>query len=112
MAMRLAVVKSGLRKDSRSRPSEAIAKSISRSMMAPVGRRPDGRHAAHDLGGLPPSLEAADGERALRHGIDIAVGAQQRRDQKGAALQAFGIAHGGSGNVDAGALGGERRQGG
>ncbi len=70
----------------------------------------DGRHAAGDLGGLAFGLEAADRQRALRDRIDIAVGAEQRRDQQRAAFEALGVAHGGGGDVDAGALGGERRQ--
>ena len=70
----------------------------------------DRRHAAHDLGGLALGLEAADGERALRDRIDVAVGAEQRGDQQRAALQALGIAQRRDGDVDAGALGGERRQ--
>ena len=75
-----------------------------------VRHSPDGRNAARDLGGLALGRETADGERALRDRIDIAVGAEQRRDQQRAALQAFGIAHRRGGHVDPGALGGERRQ--
>ena len=75
-----------------------------------VGDAADGRHAARDAGGVAFGLEAADGERALRHGIDVAVGAEQRRDQQGAALQALGIAERRDGDVDAGALGAEGRQ--
>ncbi len=40
MAMRLAVVKSALRSDSRNDPSVASENSISRSIMAPFGSRP------------------------------------------------------------------------
>ena len=75
-----------------------------------VGDAADGRHAAHDLGGLALGLEAADRERALRHRIDVAVGAEQRRDQQRAALQALGVAERRDGDVDAGALGAEGRQ--
>src|SRR6185437_12111200 len=70
----------------------------------------DGGHAAHDLGGFAFRLEAADGNRALTDGVDIAVGAEQRRDQERAALQALGIAERRDGDVDAGALGAEGRQ--
>src|ERR1700726_3277869 len=80
MAMRLAVVKSALRKDSRKVPSEASVKSISRSIMAPFGSRPTVGTPRTILAALP------------------------------SALQALGVAHGGRGDVDAGALGGERRQ--
>jgi hypothetical protein len=46
----------------------------------------------------------------LRDCIDIAIGAEQRRHQQHAALQALGVAERGDGNVDARALGGEWRQ--
>ena len=91
-AMRLAVVKSGLRSASRTWLSRLSANSISRSMMRAVGDAADGRHAARDLGGFAFGLEAADRERALRDRIDVAVGAEQRRDQQRAALQALGVA--------------------
>jgi hypothetical protein len=48
-------------------------------------------------------------ERPLRDRIDVAVGAEQGRYQEGAAEQALGVAHGGGGDVDAGALRRERR---
>ena len=79
-------------------------------MMRAVGDAPDGRHAAHDLGGVAFGLEAADRERALRHRVDVAVGAEQRRDQQRAALQALGVAERRDGDVDAGALRAEGRQ--
>ena len=75
-----------------------------------VGDAADGRHAAGDLGGVAFGREAADRDRALRHRIDVAVGAEQRRHQQGAALQALGVAERRDGDVDAGALGAERRQ--
>ena len=75
-----------------------------------VGDAADGRHAAHDLGGLAFGLEAADRHRALADRVDVAVGAEQRRDQQHAALQALGIAERGDGDVDARALGREGRQ--
>ena len=75
-----------------------------------VGHPADGRHAARDLGCFALGLEAADGERALGDRVDVAVGAEERRHQKGAAEQAFGIAHGRGGDVDARPLGGEGRQ--
>ena len=75
-----------------------------------VGDPAHGRHAAHDLGGFAFGLEAADGDRALRDRIDVAVGAEQRGDQQGSALQALGIAERRNRHVDAGALGAERRQ--
>ena len=65
---------------------------------------PDGRHAARDLCGIAFGREPADRERALPDRIDIAVGAEQRRDQQRAALQAFRVAHRRDGDVDARAL--------
>jgi hypothetical protein len=46
----------------------------------------------------------------LRHGINVAVRGQQRRNQESSSLQTLGIAHGRDGHVDARALGAERRQ--
>ena len=109
-AMRLAVVKSGLRSAMRSWLCLLRLKSISRSMMRAVGDAADGRHAAHDLGGFALGLEAADRDRALADRIDVAVGGEQRRDQQHAALQALGVAERGDGNVYPGALGAEGRQ--
>jgi hypothetical protein len=68
-----------------------------------------GRHAAGDFGGIALGLESADGEQALRHRINVAVSAKERRHQQGAAKQALGVAHGRGGDVDAGTLRGERR---
>ena len=55
-------------------------------------------------------LEAADRDRALRHRIDVAVGAEQGGDEQGAALQVLGIAERGHRDVHPRALGAERRQ--
>ena len=109
-AMRLAVVKSALRSASRTWPRWLSANSISRSMMAPLAMRPTVGTPCVILAASPCDLEAADRQRALRHRIDVAVGAEQRRHQQRAALQALGVAHGRGGDVDAGALGAERRQ--
>ena len=62
------------------------------------------------LGGVAFGLEPVDGDRALRHRIDVAVGAEQGGDEEGAALQVLGIAERGDRHVHAGALGAERRQ--
>ena len=43
----------------------------------------------------PPARVAADGERTLRGGIDLAIFAAQGGEQKGSALQRFGVADGG-----------------
>ena len=75
-----------------------------------VGDAADGRHAARDLGGLAFGLEAVDRDRALADRIDVAVGAEQRRDQQRAALQALGVAERRHRDVDARALGAEGRQ--
>ena len=109
-AMRLAVVKSALRSASRTW-LQPVERELDLALDdRAVGDAADGRHAARDLGGLAFGLEAADRERALRHRVDVAVGAEQRRDQQRAALQALGIAERRHGDVDAGALGAERRQ--
>ena len=103
-------MKSALRKASRNWPS-AVEREFDLALDDGAVRQPaDGRNAARDLGGLAFGLETADGERALRDRVDVAVGAEQRRDQQRAAFQAFGVAHRRGGDVDAGALGGERRQ--
>ena len=70
----------------------------------------DRRHSARDLGGVAFGLEAADCERPLGDCIDVAVGAEQRRYQEGAALQALGVAQRRHRHVDARALGAERWQ--
>ena len=44
--------------------------------------------------------ETADGQRPLGHGIDAVVRAQQRRLQQHAALQRFGVAHGGDLHIE------------
>ena len=110
MAMRLAVVKSALRSARRRWPSVAERELDLALDDGAVWQPSDRRYAAHDLGGFALGLEAADGERALGHRIDVAVGAEQRRDQKRAAEQALGVAHGRGGDVDARSLGRERRQ--
>ena len=53
-----------------------------------------GRHARDDGGGVALGLEAVDGHRALGDGVDFAVGAEQRRHQQRAALQAVGSRRG------------------
>ncbi len=109
-AMRLAVVKSGLRSAMRSWLSLLSVEVDLALDDGAVGDAADGRHAAHDLGGFALGLEAADRDRALADRIDVAVGAEQRRDQQRAALQALGVAERGDGDVDPGALGAEGRQ--
>src|SRR5690606_29043455 len=75
-----------------------------------VGDAAGSRHAAGDLGGGALGAEAGNGNRTLGDGIDLAIGAEQRGDQQGAALQALGIAHGRNGDVDAAAMAGEGGQ--
>ena len=75
-----------------------------------VGDAADGRHAAHDLGGFALGLKSAGCDRALADRIDVAVGAEQRRDQQRAALQALGVAERRYGHVNTGALRAERGQ--
>ena len=109
-AMRLAVVKSAI---AQREPHlvEPVEREVDLALDdRAVGDAADGRHAAHDLGGFALGLEAVDRDRALADRIDVAVGAEQRRDQQRAALQALGVAERRHGDVDARALGAERRQ--
>ncbi|MNE01857.1 hypothetical protein D3C80_943090 [compost metagenome] len=70
-----------------------------------------GRHAARHRGaGTARGRDGAGLNRALRHRIDLAVSALQGRDQKRAAQQALGVAHGRDGDVQARARRGEGRQ--
>ena len=55
-------------------------------MMAPFGNRPTVEMLAHHLGRFALGLEAADGERALGHCVDVTIGAKERRYQKSAFL--------------------------
>jgi hypothetical protein len=48
-----------------------------------------------------PAEEAADGNRALGHGVGAAVGTEERGLEEDAALESLGIAHGGDHDVDA-----------
>jgi hypothetical protein len=91
--------------------SRLSAKSISRSMIAPLEMRPTVGHAARDLGGFAFGLEPPIASEPLADRVDIAVGAEQRRDQQRAALQALGVAHRRDGDVDAGSLRAEGREG-
>ena len=56
-------------------------------------------------------LEPANRQLTLRDGVNLAVGAQQRRHQKRTAEQAAGIAERAHRDVDAAALAGEGGQG-
>ena len=109
-AMRLAVVKSGLRSASRTWLSRFSANSISRSMIAPLEMRPTVGTPRTILAASPSAWKSADRDRALADRIDVAVGAEQRRDEERAALQALGVAERRHRDVDARALGAERRQ--
>src|SRR5690606_37087140 len=59
-----------------------------------VGDAAAGRHALADRGGGTFRFEAADGDLALRYGINLAVGAEEGRHQQRAAEQAGRIAQG------------------
>ena len=109
-AMRLAVVRSGLRSASRSVLQVAELEVDLALDERAVGDAPDRGHAARDLRRLALGREAGDRHRALRHGVDLAIRAEQRRDEQRAALQALGIAQRRDGDVDARALRAEGRE--
>jgi hypothetical protein len=73
-----------------------------------LGRR---RGALGDALALARGGEAADRHRTLRHRIDLAVRAHQRRDQQRAALQALGVAERADRHVDPRTMARARRQG-
>jgi hypothetical protein len=77
---------------------------------AAAGDPAAGRHAAQDRFSGTRGGKAADGDLALGHDIDFAIGAEHRGHQQGAALQAGGIAQRGNGDVDFGTLAREGRQ--
>ena len=108
--MRLAVVKSALRSASRTWLSLLSANSISRSMMAPLEMRPTVGTPRTILAASPSAWKPLMATEPCADRIDVAVGAEQRGDQQGAALQALGVAQRRDRHVDAGALGAERRQ--
>ena len=74
-------------------------------------RHPPGRrHALRQLLALAGSGEAGDGERPLRDGVDLAVGAVERRHDERAAHQRARVAERGDGDVHARARLDEGRQ--
>ena len=77
----------------------------------PAGDAAAGGNALGDRFRLAAGLKTADRQLTLRHRIDLAVGAQQRGHQQGAAQQAIGVAKGADGDVDAAALAGEGGKG-
>ena len=109
-AMRLAVVKSGLRSASRTWLSRLSAKSISRSMIAPLEMRPTVGTPRMILAASPSAWKPPIATEPCADRVDVAVGAEQRRDQQRAALQALGVAERRDRDVDARALGAEGRQ--
>ena len=99
-AMRLAVVKSGSRSviwiDAAVRESSrhfALHDSAMRDA-------PDIDVVLLHFAAARLEIEAADGKRALRRRVHLAVGGHKRRLQQCAALQRFGVANRGNGNVN------------
>ena len=83
----------------------------SRSTVAPLGTRPaEGTLTAMLRAVLAGHAEAADHQAALRDGVHLAVGADQRRHDQTTAAQALRVADGRHGDVDGLAGLGERRQ--
>ena len=109
-AIRLAVVKSALRSASRTFGSRLSANSISRSMMAPLAMRPTVGTPRTIFAASPSAWKPEIASEPCADRVDIAVGAEQGRDQQGAAAQILGVAQRGDGDVHARALGGEGRQ--
>ena len=109
-AMRLAVVKSGLRSARRNWPSDVEREFDLAFDDGAVGMRPTVGTPRVILAASPSAWKPPIGDRALGDRVDVAVGAEQRGDQQHAALQALGVAQRRDGDVDARALGGERRQ--
>ena len=108
-AMRLAVVRSGLRR-ARRRVFWALSlNSTSRSMSAPLEMRPTVGTPRVTLAASPSAWKPAIATEPWRDRIDLAVGAEQRRDQQRAALQRLGVAEGRDRHVEPRAL---RREGG
>jgi hypothetical protein len=69
----------------------------------PAADHAHGRMVLRDggaAGPAGPAGEAADGDRALGHGVDAAVGAEERGLEEDAALEGLGIAQRGDGDVD------------
>ena len=55
--------------------------------------------------------ETIDGDLALRHGVDVSVGGEQRCGDEGAALEVLGVADCTDSDVNVRALGGKRWKG-
>ena len=108
--MRLAVVKSALRSARRRLGRRLSAKSISRSMIAPLEMRPTVGTPRVILAASPSAWKPPIASEPCADRVDVAVGAEQRRHQQGAALQALGVADRRDGDVDARALRAEGRQ--
>ena len=108
--MRLAVVKSALRSARRRFGRRLSAKSISRSMMAPLEMRPTVGTPRVIFAASPSAWKPPIASEPCADRIDVAVGAEQRRDQQRSALQALGVAQRRDGDVDARALRAEGRQ--
>ena len=80
------------------------AKSISRSTMAPLAMRPTVGTPRVILAASPSAWKPPIATAPCADRVDLAVGAEQRRDQQRAALQALGVAQRRDGDVDPGAL--------
>ena len=108
--MRRAVVRSGLRRPSR---SALVLSSVIDDLALhgrAVGDARRGRHAAGHRTGSATRGDRAGGQRALGHRVDLAVGGQQRRHQQRAAGQVGGVAQRGDRDIDPAAAARERRQ--
>ena len=121
VATRVAVRKSALRQvEARRRRRGSKPVSTARSTVAPSGMRPtEGTLTVSLRAVLRRDAEPADREVALRHRVDLAVGAVQRGHDQRAAAQRLGLADGRDGDVEplaglgeGGQVGGDHHRGG
>ena len=79
-------------------------------MIAPLAMRPTVGTPRVILAASPSAWKPPIATEPCADRVDVAVGAEQRRDQQRAALQALGVAERRDGDVDARALRAEGRQ--
>ena len=106
-AMRWALAKSASRSSRESEARLCRSGARSRSATAPLVMRPTVGWLSCLLTPAASRAVAADGERSLSGGVDLAVFAAQGGEQQGSAFERFGVADGGDDHVHLGAGAGE-----